>query len=65
MAKTELNKAVDNFFKKYSGNSITKDAVKKSFNLKDKNEYGNLLHAIVNYYYPIEAKKQPLKFFLI
>ncbi len=64
MAKTELNKAVDNFFKKYSGNSITKDAVKKSFNLKDKNEYGNLLHAIVNYYYPIEAKKTTIKILL-
>ena len=39
-------------------------SLKKRFNLKDKNEYGNLLHAIVNYYYPIEAKKTTIKILL-
>lgn len=49
--QTELNKKVDSFFKKYELTEITLDTVKKFFNLQEKNNYGNILHAIVNYKY--------------
>ncbi len=52
MAKTKLNDEIDNFFSKYKNQSITKDIVSKSLNIKAVNEYGSILHAIVNYEYP-------------
>ncbi len=52
MAKTKLNDAIDNFFSKYKNQSITKKIVSKSLNIKAVNEYGSILHAIVNYEYP-------------
>ncbi len=44
--QTELNKAVINFFK-LPIEKITYEEIIKVFNKKDKNEYGNLLHASV------------------
>lgn len=44
--QTELNKAVINFFK-LPIEKITYEEIIKRFNKKDKNEYGNLLHASV------------------
>lgn len=53
MAKTILNEKVDAFFKKYSKSPITKEIVISSnLDIKESNDYGNLLHAIVNYKYP-------------
>lgn len=53
MAKTPLNETVDKFFKKYGNKPITKEIVASAkLDIKLTNEYGNLLHAIVNYHYP-------------
>lgn len=51
MAKTKLNVTVDSFFKKYASKSIDRNIVKENFSLDACNDYGNLLHAIVNYDY--------------
>lgn len=53
MAKTALNKKVDDFFKKYGKAPITKEIVASSnLDIHEINEYGNTLHALVNYKYP-------------
>ena len=44
--QTELNKAIINFFK-LPIEKITYEEIINFFNKKDKNEYGNLLHASV------------------
>ena len=52
MAKTNLNKKVDDFFKKYENTPITEEIFTSSgFDIREVNEYGNLLHAVVNYDY--------------
>ncbi len=52
MAKTALNKKVDDFFKKNHNVPITEKTFEKSgLNINEINEYGNLLHAAVNYDY--------------
>lgn len=53
MAKTSLNKKIDNFFQKYGKEPITKEIVSSSkLDIHEVNEYGNILHALVNYKYP-------------
>lgn len=51
MAKTPLNENVDAFFKKYSGENITESNVKSNIKINGTNDYGNILHAIINYKY--------------
>ena len=46
--ETDINKRVNEFFKKYQLNEITPENVKKHFkNIKETNNYGGLLHAAV------------------
>ncbi len=52
MAKTALNEKMDAFFKKYEKTPITEEIFASSgFDIREVNEYGNLLHAAVNYDY--------------
>lgn len=64
MAKTDLNERVDEFFKRYRSNEITRDIVKSNLPINSNNEYGNILHAIINYNYPKEAIKTTIKILL-
>lgn len=55
MAKTELNKKLDAFFEKCEKNPITEKIFDSSgLNIKEVNEYGNLLHASINYGYNVK-----------
>lgn len=51
MAKTSLNENVDKFFKSHKLADITENSIKNELKIKDTNDYGNILHAIINYKY--------------
>lgn len=55
MSKTKLNENIDKFFKNHDIGDITESTVKHDLNIKETNDYGNILHAIINYKYPEEA----------
>lgn len=57
MAKTELNEKLDAFFKKYENTPITEEIFDSSgFDIHNANEYGNLLHGVINYHYNGDRK---------
>lgn len=64
MAKTPLNENVDAFFKKYSGENITESTVKSNIKINGINDYGNILHAIINYDYKEEDILKTIKILL-
>lgn len=64
MAKTKMNEAVDTFFKKYTLENITESTVKSNLPLNSVNDYGNILHAVMNYDYPTESVKKTIKILL-
>lgn len=52
MAKTPLNNKLDKFFQKYAKTPITEKSFEEyGLDIKEANDYGNLLHAAVNYDY--------------
>lgn len=64
MAKTPLNENIDSFFKKYSGATITESTVKSNIKINGTNDYGNVLHAIINYKYKEEDVLKTIKILL-
>ena len=58
--KTDVNKKLDDYYKKYKNGNINL-LIKKFSNLNIENEYGGLSHAIVNYNYDLNWKLAALE----